>query len=117
MFANDLNSLDVRAMDPVPKLSDKLDDGYTLPFHVRAIEVEAGHVGVTRFVQRRQVIGGRFDIAHGPLAGVTLQVESDAVLLTGVENRLEAFDQQFEAYRAHVRDRMAAEAGRQRWEE
>ena len=62
-------------------------------------------------VEEGEVVRRRLDVAHGPLAGVALQVERETVLLAGVEDRAEAFDQQFQADLADVGDRMAADLG------
>ena len=61
---------------------------------------------------RLEVIAGRLEIAHGPLAGMAFQIERDAVLLAGVQNGAEAFDQQFQADLAHVGNGVAGDAGR-----
>ena len=109
MLADHLHALDVGAVDAVAEFADELDDRDALPFHVRAVEVEADHVAVAGLVQRRQVIAGRFDVAHRPLAGMAFQVERHAVLLAGVEDRAEALDQQLQADLADVGDGVAAE--------
>ena len=117
VLADHLHALDVGAVDAVAELADELHHRDALPFHVRAVEVEADHALVAGLVHGVEVIAGRLDVAHGPLAGMAFQVEGDAVLLAGVEDRAEALDQQFQADLAHVGNGVAVEAGRQRREQ
>src|SRR5260370_24468347 len=88
--ADHLHPLDVGAVDEVAELADELNDGYPLPFHVRAVEIEADRAFVAGFAHVINVIAGRLDVAHGPLARMTFQIEGDAGVLACVQDRLEA---------------------------
>ncbi len=46
VLADHLHALDVGAVDELAELADELDDRDALPFHVRAVEVEADHAVV-----------------------------------------------------------------------
>ena len=117
VLADHLHALDVGAVDVVAELADELHDRDALPFHVRAVEVEADDAFVAGLVHEVDVIAGRFDVAHGPFAGMAFQIEGDAVLLARVPDRAEALDEQFQADLADVGNRVAADAGRQRREQ
>ena len=93
------------------------DHRHALPFHVRAVEVEADDAVVAGLVHDVEVIAGRFDVAHRPLARMAFQIEGHAVLLARVPDRAEALDQQFQADLADVGDGVAADARRQRREQ
>ena len=81
MFPRHLHALDVGAVNEVLELADELDDRDALPFHVRAVEVEADDAFVARLAHVVDVVAGRFDVAHGPFARMAFEVEGDAVFL------------------------------------
>src|SRR5579875_859245 len=114
MLANHLHPLDMRAMDPVAELADELDHRYALPFHVRPVEIEAGNAAVAGLVHRLEVIVGRFQIAHRPFAGMTLQIKRHAVFLASVEDGTEALDEQFETDLAHIGNLVSTDVAGQR---
>src|SRR4029079_8238458 len=77
---------------------------------VGAVEVEADDLVVAGLVHEAEVVAGRFEVAHGALAGVALEVEGDAEVLAEVQERGEAFGNEFERDIDGVRDGVAAEA-------
>jgi hypothetical protein len=86
-----------------------------LPDHVAGVEVEADHVGaVAGVAQKPQVVAGRLDVAHRPLAGMALEVEGHSILPAGIEDRREPLDEEFEADVEHFGDRAAADRPRPR---
>ena len=110
-----LHTLDMRRMDCVGILADEGDRADSLPDHVAGVEVEADHVGaVAGVAQKPQVVAGRLDVAHRPLAGMALEVEGDSILPAGVEDRREPLDEEFEAHVEHFGDRAAADRPRPR---
>src|SRR5260370_23145464 len=62
VLADDLHALDVGAVDAVAERANELHHGHALPFHVRAVQVETGDVGIAGPVEGGQVIGRRFDV-------------------------------------------------------
>src|SRR5579884_1418630 len=112
-----LHPLDVGAMNPIAELPDKRDHRHALPFHVRTIEIKAGNAAVASFVHCLEIIIGRFQIAHSAFAGMAFEIKCHAVFLAGVEDRAEAFDEQFEADVAHVGDFVSADVAGQRWKQ
>ena len=110
-----LHALDMRRVDRVGILADEGDRADALPDHVAGVEVEADHVGaVAGVAQKPQVVAGRLDVAHRPLAGMALEVEGHSILPAGVEDRREPLDEEFEAYVEHFGDRAAADRPRPR---
>src|SRR6185436_15794126 len=96
VFADDLDALDVGAVDEVLELADELDDGDALPFHVRAVEVEADDALVAGLAHVVDVVAGRFQVAHCPLTRMAFEVERGAVLLARVPYRAKALDEQLQ---------------------
>ncbi len=105
MFPRHPYALDVSAVNEVLEFADELDHRDVLPFHVRAVEVEADDITVARFGHEGDVVARRFDIAHGAFAGVTLEVEGDPVLSAEIPDRLEALDEQFQTYLTNIGNR------------
>src|SRR5437016_5287409 len=86
MLADHLHALDVGAMDEILELADELYHRYALPLHVRTVQVEADNALKAGFAHEVDVIACRFDVAHGPFAGMALKIVGDAVFLAGIED-------------------------------
>src|SRR5262245_50389251 len=58
VLATHLHSFNMSAMNPFAEFTDELDHTDALPFHMRAVQVEAYHIGIAGLVHRREIITG-----------------------------------------------------------
>src|SRR5262249_15404460 len=89
VLADHLHALDVGTVNPIAIFADELDHRYALPFHVRAVQVEADLVLVAGLIECLEVVAGGFEIAHSALARMAFEIKGGAVLLASIKHRAE----------------------------
>src|SRR5262249_21475482 len=117
VLADDLHALDMSAVDVLAQLADELHDRHALPFHVRAVEVEADDAFIALLAHEVDVIARGLDVAHGSFARMAFEIERDTVLLARVPNRAEALGEQLQTDLPYIRDVVTFELRGQRREE
>ena len=96
-------------MNALGKLTNEVNARDALPLKVRAIEIEADHIRETGSVEKREIVVGRFEVAHRALTRMAFEIKGDASTLTGFEESPKPLTKKFQTHAVNIWNRVAAD--------